>query len=278
MLPSNLLYTEAQLATDYIKTVFTTTIPTTAIILGSGLGDFTNIVEVLESIDYADIPYMQHNTLQGHKGRLTIAKLDNSHNVLIMEGRFHYYQGFTPQQVTYPIVIFHLLGIKNLLVSNAAGGINPLYEKGALMIINDHINLTGNNPLCGTNRDVLGPRFLDQTEPYSPKLIKLAHKCATELNINIHEGVYISVSGPTYETKAEIRAFGRLGADAVGMSTVFEVIVANYFNIEVLGISAITNMGTGLAPIKHTHADVVNAANKISQDFSILMKNIILSI
>ncbi len=272
----NILFNEATIATEYINQHFKEDIPTTAVILGSGLGNFTQIVRVLETIKYQDIPSFPQSHVVGHKGNLTIAEVADGKTVLIMEGRFHYYEGYTPQQVTFPITVFHLLGIKNLIVSNAAGGINPKFNVGELMIINDHINLVGAHPLRGKNNEHIGPRFLDQTEPYSYELIDLAKKIGNELGIPHQEGVYIGVSGPTYESKAEIKAFGLMGADAVGMSTVFEVIMANYYKINVLGISSITNMATGIAKTKHEHSSVVNIANMVSDKFSRWVKEIII--
>lgn len=274
----NILIKEATIATQYIKDNFKEAIPTTAVILGSGLGNFTQIVRILETIKYQDIPGFPQSHVAGHKGNLTIAEVTPGKTVLIMEGRFHYYEGYTPQQVTFPITVFHLLGIKNLIVSNAAGGINPTFNMGELMIINDHINFVGDHPLRGKNNEQFGPRFLDQTEPYSPELIKITKEIAHELNIKPKEGVYIGVCGPTYESKAEIKAFGLMGADAVGMSTVFEVIMANYYKINVLGISSITNMATGIAKTKHEHSSVVEVANMVSEKFSRWVKEIIIKI
>lgn len=274
----NILYNEANVAAEYIKKQFKSDIPQCAVILGSGLGGFTQIVDIKESIKYTDIPNFPQSHVSGHKGNLTIAEVADGKKVLIMEGRFHYYEGYTPQQVTFPIVVFHLLGIKTLIVSNAAGGINPNFQIGDLMIITDHINLFGNHPLIGHNNDALGPRFLDQTEPYNNGLITKAMLTASKHNINIHQGTYIGVTGPTYETKAEIKAFHILGADAVGMSTIFEVIIANYFGIKVLGISCITNMATGISKVKHEHAEIVERGRIVSEKFSRLIKDVIINI
>jgi purine-nucleoside phosphorylase len=265
---SNIMLEEAQVAANYLRSKIQGELPTLAIILGSGLGNFTNIVKVLISINYADIPSFPSNTVSGHKGRLSLVELDNGKQALVMEGRFHFYEGFSPQVVAFPITVFHLLGVKKLIVTNASGGLNPEFMVGDLMLINDHINFTGNHPLVGHNDNNYGPRFLDQTEPYCPELIALAKQQASTLEIVPQEGVYIGVSGPTYETRAEIRAFHTLGADAVGMSTIYEVIMANYFGIKVLGIACITNMATGLTTVKHKHEDVVKEANLVSVKFS----------
>jgi purine-nucleoside phosphorylase len=263
---------------DFIKNKFACAIPNLAVILGSGLGDFTQIVKTIKTISYTEIPGFPQSSVLGHKGSLTIVELDNGKHALVMEGRFHYYEGYSPSEVVLPIVVFHQLGIKYLIVSNAAGGINSAFSKGDLMIINDHINFTGNHPLIGKNDNTLGPRFLDQTECYSNELIRHAKTVAKKLNIHPKEGVYIAVSGPTYETKAEIRAFRALGADAVGMSTVYEVIMANYLGIKVLGISSITNMATGMAKVKHDHGAIVGVAGSVSMQFSSWVKQIILEL
>ncbi len=272
---NNIDIAQAQPIADFIKNKFNSAIPQIAVILGSGLGNFTQIVKIIQSIPYEEIPGFPQSHVAGHKGNLTIAELDNGKQALIMEGRFHYYEGYTPQQVVLPIVIFHLLGIKQLIVSNAAGGINPKFSQGDLMIIEDHINFTGNHPLIGKNDNTLGPRFLDQTECYSHELIEHALNVAKKIGLSPRQGVYIAVSGPTYETKAEIRAFHALGADAVGMSTVYEVMLANYYGIKVLGISSITNMATGIATEKHDHNAIVGAANDLSDKFSHWVKQII---
>lgn len=274
----NIPNNKAQLAANYIKQHFQSEIPKIAVILGSGLGNFTKNVAVKETIKYAEIPYFPVSHIEGHKGNLTIAKVGKDKSVLIMEGRFHYYEGYTPQEVTFPIAVFHYLGIKTLIVSNAAGGINPSFQVGDLMVITDHINLMGNHPLIGKNNDTLGPRFLDQTDPYNNQLINLAIAKASEQKVNLHQGVYLGISGPTYETKAEIRAFHTLGADVVGMSTIFEVIVANYFKMNVLGISCITNMATGISKFKHSHSDIVEKGKHLSEHFSKLVKEVILGI
>ncbi len=275
----NMMHDEAVVAVNAIKEKFSDTImPTTAIILGSGLGYFTQEFKILNTIVYADIPHFPQTHVVGHKGCLSIVELQNQEIALVMEGRFHYYEGYSASQVTFPILIFHLLGIKNLIITNAAGGINANFTVGDFMLINDHINLTGNHPLIGKNNDILGPRFLDQTAPYNSEFITIAKNIAVNENLILQEGVYLSVSGPTYETKAEINAFRTLGADAVGMSTVYEVIAANYFKIKVLAISNITNMATGLSNTHHEHQNIVNNANKNSTKFIKLVHDLIIQI
>lgn len=270
----NFDYSGAVQAATYLKQQFTN-IPTTAIILGSGLGGFTSQVTILKSIPYSQIPGFPASDVVGHKAQFSLVQLDSGKQALIMEGRFHYYEGLSPQRVTLPVAVFHALGIKKLLVSNAAGGINPNFQVGDLMIIDDQINLTGNHPLIGKNDNNLGPRFVDMSEPFSPELINIARQIADKLGIIPKQGTYIGVTGPTYETKAEIRAFSMMGADAVGMSTVYEVIAANYFKIDVLGISCITNMATGIAKTRHDHNDVVAAANQVEANFALWVKEII---
>jgi len=270
----NFNYPGAMEAATYLKTQFSI-IPTTAVILGSGLGGFTKQVTILNSIPYNQIPGFPTSDVMGHKAQFSLAQLDSGKYVLVMEGRFHYYEGLSPQLVTLPIAVFHALGIKSLIVSNAAGGINPDFQVGDLMIIDDQINLTGNHPLIGKNDNSLGPRFVDMSEPFSLRLIEAAKIIAKNLNIDPQQGTYIGVSGPTYETKAEIKAFSIMGADAVGMSTVYEVIAANYFKIEVLGISCITNMATGIAKTKHDHNDVVAAANMVETNFALWVRDIL---
>ena len=272
---NNINIAKASVIADFIRNQFDCQIPEIAVILGSGLGDFTKMVKPIKTIAYKDIPGFPQSHVDGHKGSLSIVDLGSNKQALVMEGRFHYYEGYHPSEVVLPIVVFHLLGIKSLIVSNAAGGINSDFAAGDFMIINDHINFTGNHPLMGINDNNLGPRFLDQTECYSNELINHAKNVAQKLNITPREGVYIGVSGPTYETKAEIRAFKNMGADAVGMSTVFEVIMANYLGIRVLGISSITNMATGIATKKHQHSDIVGVASQISTVFSSWVKQII---
>lgn len=276
----NLQYEHAVSSAKYIKQTFKGIYSPqldTAIILGSGLGEFTQQIEIIASIPYKDIPNFpaQHGNIAGHKGRLSIGKTPSNQHLLIMEGRVHYYEGYLASQVVFPIIILNCLNISNLIITNAAGGINPAFNAGDLMLITDHINLTGNHPLIGQNNDKLGPRFLDQTEPYNANLIAMAKQIATKHNICLQEGVYIGISGPTYETKAEIRAFKTLGADAVGMSTIFEVIVANYFNMKVLGISSITNLATGIATEKHQHSKILETMANNIQPFSQLIFAII---
>ena len=237
--------------------------PKVGIILGSGLGDLVNVIEDKVYIDYKDIPNFPQSTVKGHKGRLVSGTVHGV-PVLCMEGRFHFYEGYTMKEVTYPVYVFKMLGIEKILVTNACGGINTDFEPGTLMIINDFINLMGTNPLMGPNDERFGPRFPDMSEPYSKVLMGKAKEVADKLNIEYKEGVYAGFTGPYYETAAEIVMIGRHGADAVGMSTVPETIVANYLGLDVLGISCITNMATGIQEMKHSHDRVVETAKKAS--------------
>lgn len=239
--------------------------PKIAVILGSGLGDLVDAMENREHIDYKDIPWFPQSTVQGHEGKLVFGRI-NGIEVLAMQGRFHYYEGYTMKEVTYPVFVMKLMGIEKLIITNACGGINTTFEPGTLMIIRDFINLVSDNPLIGVNDERFGPRFPDMSEPYKLDLIEKAMKTADEIGIPYKEGVYAGFMGPYFETAAEIRAIAAQGADAVGMSTVPETIAANYLGIDVLGISCITNMATGIQKQKHSHERVVEIAKKRSAD------------
>ena len=265
-------------AANYIKNQFNCELPNISVILGSGLGGFAAATKVLKTITYSAIPGFPHGHVEGHKGNLSLVEVSPGKNVLMMEGRLHCYEGFSANEVAFPILVLHHLGVHNLIITNAAGGINPNFIVGDLMIVTDHINFTGKHPLIGQNSSKIGPRFLDQTEPYSCELIEIAKDTAKKCNIVPKQGVYIGVTGPTYETKAEVHAFRVLGADAVGMSTIYEVIMANYLKMKVLAISDISNLATGLAATKHEHQAIVSAAGKVTSNFSNWVKQIILAI
>ncbi|WP_270566949.1 purine-nucleoside phosphorylase [Clostridium beijerinckii] len=258
------MYNKIIESTKYIRSKINRA-PKIAIILGSGLGDLVNEVRDVESISYKDIPNFPISTVKGHEGKLVFGKI-NDIEVLLMQGRFHYYEGYTMKEVTYPIYVMKKLGIEKIIVTNACGGINKSFEPGTLMLINDFINLFGDNPLIGINDDRLGPRFPDMSEPYKLELIEKAKEVGDKLGIKYAEGVYAGFMGPYYETAAEIVMIGRHGADAVGMSTVPETIVANYLDMDVLGIACITNMATGIQKVKHSHDRVVETAKKVSVD------------
>jgi purine-nucleoside phosphorylase len=258
------MYDKIMESTEYIKSKVNRN-PKIAVILGSGLGDLANAVKDAENIDYKDIPNFPISTVKGHEGKLVFGKINNT-EVLLMQGRFHYYEGYTMKEVTYPMYVMKKLGIEKIIVTNACGGINKSFEPGTLMLINDFINLFGDNPLIGINDDRLGPRFPDMSEPYKLELINKAKKIGDELGIKYAEGVYAGFMGPYYETAAEIVMIGKHGADAVGMSTVPETIAANYLGMDVLGIACVTNMATGIQKVKHSHERVVETAKKVSVD------------
>lgn len=240
--------------------------PTVGIILGSGLGRLVEQITDPVTIDYHDVPHFPQTTVAGHAGRLVLGRIGDT-AVIAMAGRFHYYEGHEMRSVAYPTAFMKTLGVQTLIVSNAAGGINRGFVPGDLMLITDHINLFANNPLIGLNDERLGPRFPDMTEPYSQRLMAMAEQAAQGLGFELRHGVYAGVSGPCFETAAEIRYLERIGADAVGMSTVPEVIAARYLGLEVLGISCVTNMATGIAKVKHAHEDVMRIANEASERF-----------
>jgi purine-nucleoside phosphorylase len=237
--PVSLLRQHMQEAVEVIQRT-TALQPRIGIILGTGLGELAERIEQECAIPYENIPHFPISTVESHKGRLIFGHLRNR-PVVAMQGRFHYYEGYTMQQITFPVRVLYALGVRTLLVSNAAGGLNPLFRRGDLMLIVDHINLMGDNPLIGPNDESLGPRFPDMSEPYSQRLIALAEELALELRLKVHKGVYVAVAGPNLETRAEYRFLRLIGADAVGMSTVPEVLVARHMGMEVFGLSIITD-------------------------------------
>lgn len=258
------MYEKVKQSVEYIKGRVANK-PQVAIILGSGLGDLVEAVENQVGIDYQDIPDFPQSTVVGHAGRLVFGTVGGV-EVVLMQGRFHYYEGYSMQEVTYPVYVLQQLGVKQLIVTNACGGINTSFEPGTLMLINDFINLFGTNPLIGRNDERFGPRFPDMSEPYKKELIALAKTTADQSGIAWREGVYAGCTGPYYETAAEIRAYAGMGADTIGMSTVPETIVANYLGLEVLGIACVTNMATGIQKGKHSHLGVLETAQKASAD------------
>lgn len=245
-----------------------------AIILGTGLGDFAGKIKERRNIEYWKVPHFPVSTVKGHKGELVFGKIGDK-NVVAMEGRFHYYEGYPLADVTYPVRVVRALGAKILIVSNAAGGMNPDYKAGDLMAIADHINFTGVNPLIGPNEESLGPRFPDFCDLYDPELIELAGKAAEEEKIRMHKGVYIGVTGPNLETRAEYKFFQIIGADAVGMSTVPEVIVARHAGLRIFGISVITDVCLP-ETLKPCNIDeIIKTANEAEPKLTKLICNLI---
>ncbi|MCO1600001.1 purine-nucleoside phosphorylase [Desulfosporosinus nitroreducens] len=240
--------------------------PELGIILGSGLGAFADLVKDKVTISYKDIPHFPVSTVEGHAGKLVFGKVEDR-SVVVMQGRFHYYEGYTMQEVTFPIRVMQVLGVNGLVVTNAAGGINPEFRPGDLILIKDHLNMMGENPLRGSNLSNLGPRFPDLSEGYNSEWRKKALAIVQEHEIHPHEGVYAAMSGPSYETPAEIRHLRVIGADMVGMSTVPEVIVANHGGMKVLGISCVTNMAAGILPQKLSHTEVMETAERVEKKF-----------
>ena len=249
-------------------------IPEIAIILGTGLGALVESIKKAQYIPYEEIPNFPISTVEGHKGNLIFGQLGNK-QVMAMQGRFHYYEGYDMKEVTFPIRVMQQLGIKTLFVSNAAGGMNKEFKVGDIMIITDHINLFPENPLRGKNYSELGPRFPAMTEAYSKRLIQKAKIIAKNENINIKQGVYVGTAGPTFETPAEYEYFRIIGGDAVGMSTVPEVIVANHTSIEVFGISVITDLGGKDITEVPTHEEVQKAAINAQPQMIKLMENLV---
>lgn len=244
------------------------------IILGTGLGGLVKEIKIEHEIDYANLPHFPLSTVESHKGKLIFGTV-NGKKVVAMQGRFHYYEGYSMQQITYPVRVMKYLGVETLLVSNACGGMNPLYRRGDIMLMSDHINLLGDNPLIGKNLDELGPRFPDMSEAYSRELIKLAEEIAIENKIKVQKGVYVAVTGPNLETKAEYRFLRAAGADVVGMSTIPENIVANHMGMKVLGISIVTDecFPDSLKPAKVE--EIIAAAMEAEPRMTLIMKEVI---
>lgn len=250
------------------------TMPDTAVILGTGLGELVNHIDISLEIDYHDIPDFPVSTVEGHSGKLIFGKLGGKY-IMAMQGRFHYYEGYDMKQVTFPVRVMKELGVETLFVSNAAGGMNKEFMVGDVMIITDHINLFPENPLRGKNYDELGPRFPAMTEAYSPALIHMADDIAREKNIRVMHGVYVGTPGPTFETPAEYEYFRIIGGDAVGMSTVPEVIVANHAGMRVFGVSVITDLGGKDIKEVPTHEEVQKAAIKAQPIMTDIIKEML---
>lgn len=248
--------------------------PKIAIILGTGLGRLAEDIQEKEIIPYSDIPNFPISTVQGHGGNLVLGKLENK-EVVAMQGRFHYYEGYNLKEVTFPVRVMKKLGAEVIIISNAAGGMNRFFKRGDLMLITDHINLFGDNPLIGPNDEELGLRFPDMSEAYDRKLVELTLKVALKEKIKLHQGIYVGLTGPTLETPAEYRFLIKIGADAVGMSTVPEVIVANHMGMKVLGISCITDLAINGVVVKTGLEEILKAASNAEPIMTKLVKKVI---
>lgn len=266
------MYEKIQETAAWLKERMTTQ-PQTAIILGTGLGQLASEITDSYEFSYKDIPNFPVSTVEGHAGKLIFGKLGNK-DIMAMEGRFHYYEGYSMKEVTFPIRVMYELGIKTLFVSNASGGMNPEFKIGDLMIITDHINLFPEHPLRGKNFPT-GPRFPDMHETYDLQLVAEADKIAAEKGIKVQHGVYVGVQGPTFETPAEYRMFARMGGDAIGMSTVPEVIVAHHCGIKTFGVSVITDLGGFDDPVEVSHEEVQEAANRSQPLMTEIMREMI---
>lgn len=251
--------------------------PEVGVVLGSGLGSFVNELEVEKEIPYGDIPYFPVSTVEGHSGKLIFGHMAGK-AVICMAGRFHFYEGYTPDEVVFPVRVMVRLGVHHLLLSNAAGGVNPHFSVGDLMIIKDHISFATKNPLLGKNIPELGPRFPDMSEPYKKDLIKRAREIGVEHNIKLQEGVYFGVTGPTFETRAEYKMIQMVGGDAVGMSTVQECIAANHMGVPVFAISVITDIGVRDEENVITHEEVLHFAREAEPKLTLVFRELIRSI
>ena len=267
------LLTKIQESVQFIRK-HTAAEPTVGIILGTGLGALAKEIQKETEIEYSQIPHFPLSTVESHAGKLIFGTLSGK-KVVAMQGRFHFYEGYTMQQITFPVRVMKFLGVKQLLVSNACGGMNPQYRPGEIMIIDDHINLLGDNPLRGRNEDTLGPRFPDMSRPYSKRLVEYAEQIALSNQIKAHKGVFVAVMGPNLETRAEYRFLRNIGADVVGMSTVPEVIIANHMGIECCGFSIITDecFPDSLQPVELPK--IIKIANETEPKLTVLMKKVV---
>jgi purine-nucleoside phosphorylase len=270
------IYERAVEARDFLlaRLPLGSAVPKMGMILGSGLGAFAEKIADAVVVPFDEIPHFPRSTVEGHHGRLILGRLEGI-PVAVMQGRVHAYEGYSPEQVTFPVRVLGLIGITTFIVTNASGGIRTSYRQGQLIVISDHINLTGQNPLVGPNDARLGLRFFDMSEAYSKRLRGYALSAAQLLQLDVTEGVYLGLSGPSFETPAEIRAFRSMGADLVGMSTVHEVIVARHMGIEVLGISCVTNMAAGVLDQQLNHEEVMETGRRVQVDFSKLLEAIV---
>lgn len=269
------MWDQVQETVSYIKNK-TNFIPEYGVILGSGLGSFTDDLQIEYTLPYDTIPNFPVSTVQGHKGALVFGTIGDK-RVVAMQGRFHFYEGYSMKEVTFPVRVMKYLGITQLIVSNASGGVNPKYKVGSIVLIKDHINMAPEHPLRGKNDERFGPRFVNMSEPYSKNMIAKAKSIALDLNIEVHDGIYLGLQGPTFETLAEYRMVKILGADCVGMSTVPEVIVARHMALETFGISVITDMGDEESITTISHDEVLDAANKAEPKVRRLIRELILN-
>lgn len=260
-------------AADFLKN-YTNKKPAIGVVLGSGLGNFTKELQVEHEIAYSRIPHFPVSTVEGHDGKLIFGSIDGKY-IIAMAGRFHFYEGYSAEEVVFPIRVLKMLGIQALLISNAAGGVNPDFKVGDLMIITDHISMAAKNPLLGKNDDRIGPRFPDMSEPYKKHLIDKAKQIAQQQSIPVKEGVYFGVTGPTFETRAEYKMIHALGGDAVGMSTVQEVIAAVHGGMNVFAMSVITDIGIREEDNTITHKEVLEAAENAEPLFSTIFRELI---
>lgn len=267
------MWEQVQETVNYIKekTGFT---PEYGVILGSGLGSFTDDIAIEFTLPYSEIPNFPISTVQGHKGALVFGTIGDK-KVVAMQGRFHFYEGYDMKQVTFPVRVMKYLGVTKLVVSNASGGVNPNYEVGSIVLIKDHINMMPEHPLRGKNDERFGPRFVNMSEPYSLKMIAKAREIANKANIEVHNGIYMGLQGPTFETLAEYKMVKNIGADCVGMSTVPEVIVARHMELETFGLSVITDMGDEENIEEVNHEEVLKAAQKAEPSVRFLIKELI---
>ncbi len=270
----NAAYTQKLLETTRFLESRVSTKPRLGLMTGTGLGASTGFINQADTFPYEDIPHFPVSTVTSHAGRLNFGDLDG-YTLMAMQGRFHLYEGYSPAEVTYPIRVMQSLGVQTLLITNAAGGLNPDFNAGDIMLIADHLNLTGSNPLVGPNNDQWGDRFPDMSQPYNAKLRSLTKNLAKNSGVTLQEGVYAGLLGPSLETPAEIRFLQRIGADAVGLSTVHEVIVAVHARIRVLGISIITNAHNPDNPIPATMEDIVAVANRSAPNLELLIRQIV---
>lgn len=272
----NTIFKRLEESKNFIKSKYEKQ-PTIGVILGSGLGEFASLLENKVEISYEDIPGFKKTKVKGHKGQLVMGELAGK-TIAVMQGRIHRYEGHSLDEVVFPVRVLKSLGITNLIITNAAGGINTSFRSGSLVLITDHLNLTGENCLVGENIEELGTRFPDMTYAWSPKLRKIAHESAQNISYDLKEGVYVGVLGPTYETPAEIRMYRNLGGDLVGMSTVQECIAANHMGLDILGISCVTNMAAGIENTKLNHDDIKHEAARVMKKFLELLKEVISNI